>query len=242
LAAREAKRRGKDPEHIWNGLLWCLILGFLGARLHHIISSPADGTGGLRSYIDNPISVFELWDGGLGIVGGIAGGVIGVILYSWRHKLDPWQWLDIGALSLPLGQAIVRWANFINQELYGPPTSLPWGIRIDADHRIPRYLDLDRYPVDTTRFHPTFLYESAWFLGVFVLLLWVRRRWSCRLRDGDLFLVYLLVFGIGRAWIEQWFRSDAWRLENGLAVGSVISVALALLAGVALLVRHLHVE
>lgn len=238
LATREAKRRDEDPEHVWSGLIWCIILGFLGARLYHVFSSPADGSGGFRSFVDEPLTIFQVWDGGLGIYGAIAGGVMAVLLYARRHQLDPWRWLDIGAPGLVLAQAIVRWANLINQELYGPPTSLPWGLYIGADHRIPRYADLNRYPTNTTRFHPTFLYESLWNLGVLALLLWGRRRWADRLHDGDVFLAYLVLYGTGRLWIEQFFRPDAWTVGGGLAVATLISLALVLVAGLMLFVRH----
>jgi phosphatidylglycerol:prolipoprotein diacylglycerol transferase len=238
LASREAKRQGNDPEHVWRALLWGLLLGLLGARVYHVVSTPADGTGGLQSYLHNPLDIIQVWNGGLGIIGGIAGGVLGVVIYARRNGLNAWHWLDIGAPSLVLAQAIVRWANFVNQELYGPPTGLPWGIKIEAEHRIPRYADLTRFPIETTRFHPTFLYESLWNLGLFALLVWARRRWAHRLQDGDIFLAYLGFYGIGRVWIEQFFRPDAWRLENGLAVGALIFAWVALVAELMLLQRH----
>jgi phosphatidylglycerol:prolipoprotein diacylglycerol transferase len=238
VATLEAKRRGQNPQHVWNGLIWCIIFGFLGARLYHVLSVPADGTGGFRSYVEDPIAIFQVWDGGLGIYGAIAGGVVGLLLYARRHQLNGWRWLDIGTPGLVLAQATGRWANFVNQELYGPPTTLPWGLSIAAEHRIPRYSDLTLYPSDTIRFHPTFLYESLWDLGIFVLLMWVERRWAEGLRDGDVFLVYLVLYGLGRLWTEQFFRPDAWALDNGLAVASLISLAVVLLAGSALFVRH----
>jgi phosphatidylglycerol:prolipoprotein diacylglycerol transferase len=238
IAAREAKHRGEDAEHVWSGLVSCIILGFLGARLYHILSSPADGTGGFRSYVEDPIAILSVWDGGLGIIGAVTGGVVGLLIYARRHGLDAWRWLDIGAPGLVLAQAIVRWANFINQELYGPPTTLCCGLTIDANHRIPRYADLTLYPTETTRFHPTFLYESLWNLGVFVVLMWGRRRWAHRLRDGDIFLAYLTLYGIGRLWIEEFFRPDAWRLANDIAVATVISGVVALAAVSLVLLRH----
>jgi phosphatidylglycerol:prolipoprotein diacylglycerol transferase len=238
VATREAKRRGENPEHVWSGLVWCLILGFLGARLYHIVSYPADGSGGLRSYVEDPLTFFQVWDGGLGMIGALAGGVVGLLIYARRQHLSVWRWLDISAPGLALAQAIGRWANYINQELYGPPTTLPWGLHIDADHRIPRYTDLTRYPTDTTRFHPTFLYESLWNLGVFALLTWGGRRWAHRLRDGDVFLAYLVLWGLGRVLIEQFLRPDAWRLDNGLAVGALISLGVVLAGGMMLVVRH----
>jgi phosphatidylglycerol:prolipoprotein diacylglycerol transferase len=238
VATREAKRRGENPEHVWSGLIWCLVLGFLGARLYHIFSYPADGSGGLRSYLEDPLTIFQVWDGGYGIIGAVAGGVVGLWIYTRQQHLRVWRWLDIGAPGLALAQAIGRWANFINQELYGPPTTLPWGLYIGADHRIPRYADLTRYPTDTTRFHPTFLYDSLWNLGVFALLMWGGRRWAHRLRDGDVFLAYLVLWALGRLWIVQFLRPDAWRLDNGLAVGAAISAGVVLVGGMLLAARH----
>ena len=88
IATREAKRRGEEPAHVWDGLVWCIILGLIGARLYHILSSPADGSGGLRYYVENPIAMLQVWDGGLGIYGAIAGGVIGLLIYVRRHQLS----------------------------------------------------------------------------------------------------------------------------------------------------------
>jgi phosphatidylglycerol:prolipoprotein diacylglycerol transferase len=242
VATFEAKRRGEDPEHVWNGLLWCIVFGLVGARLYHIVSSPADGTRRFRGYLQDPIAVFRVWDGGLGVFGAVAGGVVGLLLYARRHRLNAWRWLDIAAPGLVLAQAVGRWANLINQELYGPPTTLPWGVYIGVEHRIPSYNDLTRYPTDTTRFHPTFLYESLWCLGIFVLLAWGGRRWEHRLRDGDVFLAYLVLYGVGRVWIEQFFRPDAWALGSGLAVGTLISLIVASLAALLIWLRHRGTE
>ena len=108
----------------------------------------------------------------------------------------------------PLGQAIGRIANFINQELYGPPTTLPWGLRIDAEHRIPPYNDLAAYP-ESVRFQPLFLYESLWNFVGFGLLFWISRRFEDRLRPGDLLLLYLIWYPAGRFMIE-FVRTDSW--------------------------------
>lgn len=238
VASLEARRRGESTGRVWDGLPWAIVLGFLGARLYHILSSPANGTGGFSYYAENPIAMFIVWDGGLGIYGAIAGGVLGVLIYAWRNQLNAWRWLDVGAPGLALAQAIGRWANYLNQELYGPPTRLPWGLYIGAKHRIPRYEDLARYPVQTTRFHPTFFYESLWCLGVFVLLTWCGRRWAGRLRDGDVFLAYLALYAAGRLWIEQFLRPDAWRLDSGLAVGTLIAAGVVLVTGATIWARH----
>jgi phosphatidylglycerol:prolipoprotein diacylglycerol transferase len=250
VASIEAKRRGEDPEIVWNLLVWVLIGGILGARLYHVLSSPQGSDIGFRYYFaTNPLETVHvlgltipfptalmIWRGGLGIFGGIAGGVLALIIYAWRTHLTPFsRWLDISAPGLILAQAIGRWGNFINQELYGPATSLPWGIRIDAQHRIPPFTDLTRFPLETTRFHPLFLYESLWNLGVFIVLMVVGRRFEDRLKDGDIFSLYLIGYGLGRILIES-LRPDAW-LMGGIPTAQIVSAALIVL-GVALMAWH----
>ena len=145
---------------MWNALMWCLIAGIVGARLYHVFSSPQGTTIGFQYYFVThpfePIDVLGLsvpfptalmiWNGGLGIFGAIVGGMLAILVYTRRNHLPLVKWLDIGIVGLPLGQAIGRWGNYINQELYGPPTTLPWGIPIDAQHRIPPYTDLISLP------------------------------------------------------------------------------------------------
>jgi phosphatidylglycerol:prolipoprotein diacylglycerol transferase len=246
-ATFEAKRRGEDPEHVWNVLVWCLIGGILGARLYHVLSSPQGTTVGFEYYFKtNPFETIQvlgltipfptalmIWRGGLGIFGGVAGGVLAMVIYTWRSGLSLARWLDISAPGLVLGQAIGRWGNFINQELYGPPTTLPWGIPIDAEHRIPPYTDLSRHPVETTRFHPVFLYESLWNLLVFVALMVIGRRYRDRLKDGDIFSLYLIGYGVGRILVES-LRPDAWQMGS-IPVAQIVSVVLILL-GIGLMV------
>ena len=141
------------------------------------------------------------------------------------------------ALGAPLGQAIGRIANFINQELYGPPTTLPWGLRIDAEHRIPPYNDLAAYP-ESVRFQPLFLYESLWNFVGFGLLFWISRRFEDRLRPGDLLLLYLIWYPAGRFMIE-FVRTDSWFFPgtpfNVVHVLSAIAVAVSLAV---LIYRH----
>jgi phosphatidylglycerol:prolipoprotein diacylglycerol transferase len=248
-ATFEAKRRGEDPEHVWNGLVWCLIGGILGARLYHVLSSPQGTSIGFHYYfVTNPfetVTVFGLsfpfptalmiWNGGLGIYGGVAGGVLAVAIYAWRNHLNLARWLDIGAPGLILGQAVGRWGNFVNQELYGPPTTLPWGIPIDAQHRIPPFTDLSRYPVATTRFQPLFLYESLWNLIAFIALMVIGRRYSDRLKDGDILSLYLIFYGVGRFFIEA-LRPDAWLIGN-IPTAQLVSAG-AIVLGVGLMVWH----
>jgi phosphatidylglycerol:prolipoprotein diacylglycerol transferase len=239
---------------VWNIVTWCLIAGILGARLYHVLSSPQGNAIGFRYYfITNPFETIQIlgasipfptalmiWNGGLGIYGGVAGGVLALAAYTWRNHLSLPQWLDSGAPGLILAQAIGRWGNFVNQELYGPPTTLPWGIPIDAQHRLPVYADLTRFPVETTRFHPVFLYESLWNLAGCVALLYIARRFQGRLRSGDVFCLYLVIYGVGRLLVEA-LRPDAW-LVGGIPTAQIVSV-LAIIAGVALMVlRHRQVQ
>src|SRR6266700_2898251 len=128
-------------------------------------------------------------------------GPSGLGLYLGVRKLPLLLYLDAVGLALPLAQAIGRIGNFINQELYGPPTTLPWGLRIDPAHRLSPYDNLARYP-ESTRFHPLFLYEMVWNLIGFALLFWISRRFEKRLREGDLFLMYLIWYPLGRFFIE----------------------------------------
>ncbi len=247
VASIEARRRGEEPEHVWNALTWCLIGGILGARLYHVLSSPQGDVVGFQFYfVTNPFETIRIfgasipfptalmiWNGGLGIFGGVAGGVLALALSASRHGLSILRWLDIAAPGLSLAQAIGRWGNYINQELYGPPTTLPWGIRIDAEYRLPQFADLSRYPVQTTRFHPVFLYESLWNLAAFIALMVVGRRFKDRLVDGDIASLYLILYGLGRLFIEA-LRPDAW-LVGGIATAQIVS-AVMIVAGAVLMV------
>ncbi len=236
IAAFEARRRGENEDHVWNMLIVVILLGIVGARLYHVFSSPAGGNVGWAYYRLHPAAIFYIWDGGLGIYGGIVGGLIGVLLYTYRNKLNLLRYLDIGAPSLLIGQAIGRWGNFANQELYGSPTTLPWGITIDQYHRIAPFDDLTKYPL-TTRFQPDFLYESLWSLVGVILLLVLGRKFAGKLKEGDLFLAYLVWYPLGRLWVEA-LRPDAWRIDN-IPTAQIISLALIVVAGASLVVRHL---
>jgi phosphatidylglycerol:prolipoprotein diacylglycerol transferase len=134
-----------------------------------------------------------------------------------------------------MGQAIGRWGNFVNQELYGPPTTLPWGLKIDAFHRIPPFHDLSQYPLEV-RFHPVFLYESLWNLIGVILMLVIGRKWAAKLKEGDLFLAYLIWYPVGRLWVEA-LRPDAWKI-GAIPTAQIISAVLILVAVAALIVRH----
>ena len=243
VATLEAKRRKEDPEHVWNLVIWVLILGILGARLYHVLSSPAGASRGFHYYfIEQPFTTLTLfgvaipfptalliWEGGIGIFGAILGGVAAILIYCYRHKLNAWRWLDIIAPGVLLAQAIGRWGNYFNQELYGPPTNLPWGIIINnANQRIPPYDNLTLYPLETTTFHPVFLYESIWNLIGFILLMWIGRKYANKLLDGDILSLYLIWYPTGRLLIES-LRPDAWTL-GGIPTAQIISILLILTA------------
>ncbi|MBO9345036.1 MAG: prolipoprotein diacylglyceryl transferase [Chloroflexi bacterium] len=228
VAALEAKRRGDDPNVVWDSALWVILLGLIGARLYHVFSSPNDGSqGGWAYYSQHPIQIIAIWQGGLGIYGGLFGGALGILLVCIRRRLRFLRLADSIAPGVLLGQAIGRWGNYFNQELYGGPTgSSWWGITIDPPYRIRTpsadFTDLTRYPPET-RFHPTFLYESIWNLVGFIGLLWLARRRGQHLREGDIGAAYLIWYGSGRLWIELLFRPDAWTL-GGVPVAVWLSL------------------
>jgi phosphatidylglycerol:prolipoprotein diacylglycerol transferase len=243
IASREARRRGENPDRIWDALVWVAVAGIIGARLYHVFSTPAGCTETVQScgwpwYRNHPIDALLIWNGGLGIFGAILAGGLVVVIYARRHQLPLARYLDIAAPALLIGQAIGRWGNFANQELYGPPTDLPWGIAIDAAHRTYPYTDLVRYPIETTRFHPLFLYESLLNLLGFVVLIVISRRFAHRLKDGDLFLLYLIWYPANRILVES-MRFDAWTVGgSGLATAQLVSLALMLAAVALLIIRH----
>jgi phosphatidylglycerol:prolipoprotein diacylglycerol transferase len=208
VAARYVERRGGDPDNVWDMLLWVLIPALLGARLYYVFIQSPRGPDGLGRYLANPGDILAVWQGGLHIFGGFIFGAAALWYYARRRKLNLLLYADGIALGLPLAQAIGRWANFINQELYGPPTTLPWGLRIDPQHRLAPYNDLAAYP-ESTRFHPLFLYESLWNLLGFGVILYATRRFAGRLKDGDVLLMYLIWYPLGRFFLE-FLRTDSW--------------------------------
>jgi phosphatidylglycerol:prolipoprotein diacylglycerol transferase len=236
VADREARRRGHNPDHVWNALIVVMIFGLLGARLYHVISSPAGSGSNLQSYLEDPVRIINFWSGGglrgLGIYGAIAGGILGLWIYTKWAKLRFAEWADICVLGLPLGQAIGRWGNYFNQELYGSPTTLPWGMTIDTVNRLPQHVAM----AAETRFHPTFLYESLFDLLVFFVLMYIAHNWEDHLVVGDIALTYLILYPLGRILVE-WQRPDAWMLA-GVATAQWISLVLMLVAGTLVLYRH----
>lgn len=209
VAARLAKRDGRDPDHIWGALTWAIIPAIVLARLWFVLFPPAsvveqgmDTAWFLQNFFDLQNGAIAIWSGGLSIFGAVLGGMLGSYIYLRRNKLPVLPWLDIAAVALPVGQAIGRWANFVNQELYGTVTSLPWGITIDAAHRVTPFKSLVDYPVATTKFHPLFLYESLWSLLAFIVLVNLFLRYRKTLRYGDIFLIYVMQYSFIRFLLE----------------------------------------
>ena len=231
LAANEFKKRDQDPDYVWDSLLWVLPAGVVGSRLWYVVNATL---GGDMRYIQNPLSILNTKQGGLHYFGALLFGAIAFLIYARKNHLDFWLAMDSFAPGLLLGQAIARPANFINQELYGQPTTLPWGIKIDPPFRIPPYNNLKLFPEDTTRFHPTFAYEMLWNFFAVAILLYMARKYKEKLRPGTVFGAWLILAGVGRNIIE-FFRPDQPTFP-GTAFSYSRLVAILMILGGALLI------
>ena len=223
-----AKRAGRNHELVGNGFLVVAIAALVGGRLYHVIDEWDRYSNDLAAIVLPPYS-------GLGVYGGIATGTLAAAAYA-RFVREPfWTWADIVAPGLFVMQAIGRWGNFFNQELYGPPTSLPWGIPIDCTHRLARYACTD-LPEATTTFHPLFLYESiSGLLGAaFLSYLFVRHRH--RLAAGSLLFVFFIWYGAVRFALET-LRTDNW-VVLGIPTAQLVSVAFIVVGVLGLLWRN----
>lgn len=190
IARREFRRRGLDPEHVYSIALWTVPAGIIGARLYHVITD-------WSRFADHLERIPLVQEGGLGMPGVIAGGALGAWYGARRCGIGFGTVADAIAPGLILAQAIGRWGNYANQELFGGPSSQPWAVEIAPQFRPERFAEY-------TTFVPTFLYESLWNLGVFLVLMLVLipRLWN-RVRPGTIFAFYLLLYGLGRLWIES---------------------------------------
>ncbi|GAC1610244.1 MAG: prolipoprotein diacylglyceryl transferase [Mycobacteriales bacterium] len=196
-------------------------IGLLGGRIYHVITSPTQ-------YLHHPIDALFIWRGGLGIPGGILGGVIAGVIVCRRRGIRPGAMADSIAVGVPLAQAIGRFGNYFNQELFGRPTHLPWGLEIDPSNP-------NAVP-GAQAYQPTFLYESLWNVGVAGIVLWADRRW--RLGHGRAFALYLALYAVGRSWIEALRIDDASRLF-GLRLNDYVA-AVIFVGAVTYLIRTRH--
>jgi phosphatidylglycerol:prolipoprotein diacylglycerol transferase len=232
VMVRQATRFGQDPNIVGNGLIVIGIAALIGGRLYHVIDQWALYKDDLLKIVLPPYS-------GLGVYGGIVTGTIAFLFLVRYYRVNPWTWADIVAPGLFVMQAIGRWGNFFNQELYGPPTSLPWGIAIDCLHRVAPYgCPVGSDPTATLgeHFQPLFLYESmSGILGAAVLL-WLSRRPRPWLRRGDLVLIFFVWYAVVRFLLEN-LRTGNWRLD-GIATAQLFSILFALGALVILIYRH----
>jgi phosphatidylglycerol:prolipoprotein diacylglycerol transferase len=242
LIAHRAKRHGQDPEHVWNGIFVVALAGIIGARLYHVLTPPPSMGITVWEYLTSFEQVqvwsfkFDLpkalatWEGGLGVPGALIGGALAVLFYARRYRLDFWLWGDLIAPAVALGQAIGRWGNYFNQELYGKPTDLPWAVTIRPENRVAGYETF-------ARFHPMFLYEMIMNLLICGGLIWIGERFSHRLRSGDLLGLYAIFYFSGRFFLE-YLKLDAPALSNGPTVAQVFSLVV-IVGGLAFLVlRH----
>jgi phosphatidylglycerol:prolipoprotein diacylglycerol transferase len=195
LAAYLARLRGRNPEFVWDALIWCVLLGIVGARLYHVLTpTPSMGVGQWY-YLQNPGKIFMIWEGGLGIYGAVAGGALGLYIVARRAKENVLAWMDLIVPGVALAQGIGRWGNFVNQELYGKPTNLPWAIYIDPEHRLPGYEVYER-------FHPTFLYESVWNIATCAVLVYLIWRYRDKLVPGLITSIYFISYSVIRFLLE----------------------------------------
>ncbi|NLT73943.1 MAG: prolipoprotein diacylglyceryl transferase [Chloroflexi bacterium] len=223
LVSKLSSRNGHDPEIAWNLLIVALFTGIIGARLYHIASS-------WEYYSQNPSEMFGLQMSGFGIFGAVAGGAVGLYFFTRIKHLRFLEWIDYVSPGLLIAQAIGRWGNFFNQELYGPPTDLPWAIYIAPSHRLPGFESFEY-------FHPTFLYESLLNLAGGLLLLHLARRWKQGRLYGDIFFLYAMIYSAIRYFIEGNFRPDAWKI-GGIPTAQIVSVVVFVIFGALMYIRH----
>jgi prolipoprotein diacylglyceryl transferase len=222
IADRRLQNRGAKSGLALDISLWTIPFGIIGARIFHVLTHTDDYFYDGADLTD----VFKIWEGGLAIYGGLMAGALGAYLGARQSGIKFWSFADAVAPGILLAQAIGRWGNYFNEELFGQPTTLPWGLEISPLN--PAFPD--GLPADVL-FHPTFLYESIWSLaGVGILLLLDRR---FELRWGKMFGAYLIYYSIGRIWVEN-LRIDPSEILFGLRI-NVWSGILGIVAGIAII-------
>jgi len=209
LAYNEARRLGHDPEYIIDLALWCVPMAVIGARLYYVIFE-------WKYYQGNIMKIINIREGGLAIHGALIAAVLTGYIFTRVKKLSFWENTDIAAPGIIIGQAIGRWGNFVNAEAHGGPTNLPWGIMVNG-----------------VKVHPTFLYESLWDVGVFIILMLYRKKKKV---DGEVFLLYGILYSAGRFWIEG-LRTDS-LMFMGMRTAQIISIITIAAFGALLVYRR----
>ena len=237
---RLARAAGEDPELVGNGIIIVSIAALIGGRLYHVIDqwalyANAPITAILPISFEPDGSVRFTGFAGLGVYGGIVTGTLAAWWYTRRHHVSFARWADIVAPALFVMQAIGRWGNYFNQELYGPPTNLPWGIAIDCAHRLSIY-PCTLYPEATTRFQPLFLYESISGIVGAAFLVSLGFRYRSWLRPGDLLLVFFIWYGTTR-FVLEFLRADNWTFF-GIPTAQIVSMVFIAIGVVGLILRH----
>ncbi len=224
VAVNIAKRSKRDPEHVYGALTWAIIPGIIFARLWFVFFPPLSSTEigrdtawYLANFFNTDGGAIAIWSGGLSIFGAILGGFLGSYIYIRRNKLRLPAWLDIAAIVLPLGQAIGRWANFVNEELYGIPTGSSFGLQI-ANPPAP-YNGIEYYGQG---FHPMFLYESIWSFVAFLVLIWLFNNRRNNFRVGEFALLYVIQYAVIR-YLLEFLRIDL-TLTAGINVSQAVCV------------------
>jgi phosphatidylglycerol:prolipoprotein diacylglycerol transferase len=208
VSRSEARRRGIDPGIVSSAVVIVAVFALVGARLYHVI-------GEWPSYAQDPLRAVLPPYAGLGLYGGIIGAAVGIWVFVRGRGIPLSRALDVVVAGTLFAQGIARWGNFFNQELYGPPTDLPWGITIDALHRAGTpWTDLARYPAATTGFHPLFLYESVLTITGGFVALYLSRRQGARLRDGDLASFWMIWYGSVRIVLETFRAGWNWTIAG----------------------------
>jgi prolipoprotein diacylglyceryl transferase len=222
LFGRRLEERGVGTKDDASSIaIWAVLAGVIGARLYHVVTD-------YDRFRNNWGEIPAVWSGGLGIPGGLLFGTLVGMYVAKRRAIPMAVAATCAAPAIALAQSIGRWGNYFNQELYGRPTTLPWGLEIDNPP--------DVYILGTT-FHPTFLYESLWSLGLCFVLLWIDKRW--RPAPGQLFVMYIMGYGIGRFWVES-IRIDRADTIAGLRVNQWVALAAVVIGGIVLAWMRRH--
>nr|WP_314460301.1 prolipoprotein diacylglyceryl transferase [uncultured Clostridium sp.] len=239
VAAGDAKRRGQDPDIYLDFALYAIIISIMGARIYYVIFDWAN-------YKDDLIQIFNLRAGGLAIYGGVIGAVITLTVYTRVKKLSFFSLADTGCLGLITGQIIGRWGNFFNCEAFGGYTDGLFAMRIRRalvnENMISKELLNHLIVKDGVEFiqvHPTFLYESVWNLCVLIFMLWYRKR---KKFDGEMLLIYLLGYGLGRVWIEGLRTDQLIFFSTGIPVSQALSLILVVISTLVLFCKHRQIR